>query len=89
MTPPDDTLKRLEEIEAIFQPGDTPGTNKIITWLLSTLREQLAVNQMLTEALAIKEEFLVCYRVGKQPTEKLWKRLEKNNSDLAGIEGGE
>jgi len=45
-------------------------------------------NAMLVEALEIKEEFLVCYRLGKRPSEKLFDRLEKNKQALAKIKGG-
>jgi len=30
----------------------------------------------LRDALKAKEELLACYRVGKNPSEALWKRLE-------------
>lgn len=52
MTPPDDTLKKLDEIEARIEPRTNIGlTEDEKDWLLSTLREQLAVNQMLKDGL--------------------------------------
>jgi hypothetical protein len=37
----------------------------------------LAHARALRDALNAKEELLACYRVGKRPSEALWKRLEK------------
>ena len=43
----------------------------------------------LAEAALAYQELSTCYRVGKQPTEKLFKRLEQARAALAAHERGE
>jgi hypothetical protein len=43
------------------------------------LAEAQADAASLLDAIEAKEQLLACYRLGKQPSERLWKRLEKAN----------
>lgn len=56
---------------------------------IKTLEERLLAKESITatlwEELSIKEDFLVCYRLGKHPTEKLWKRSDKNKPKISAL----
>ena len=41
------------------------------------IKNELNENARLKELVKIKNEFMVCFRLGKRPTEKLWARYEK------------
>jgi len=44
--------------------------------------------EILEKIIECKEELLVCYRVQKRPSEKLWNNLDKYNKMLKELENG-
>lgn len=47
------------------------------------LAAALAENKLLRELVKAKDDLLVCYRIGKRPSESLFKRLDKYGAALA------
>lgn len=45
-------------------------------------------NIRLKELVRIKNEFLICYRLGNNPSEKLWARYEKVRELDDALKGG-
>lgn len=44
--------------------------------------------EILEKLLECKEQLLICYRVQKRPSEKLWNNLDKYNKMLKEVENG-
>lgn len=61
-----------------WQEFEDPSTNTISN-ILDRLDDRV---KALEDMIKIKDEFLVCYRVGKRPSEALFKRLEKTKKIL-------
>ena len=70
------------------RPGVTIGedlADKLVTESARRLRAEI-ISKKRKERIEALEQLLVCYRIGKQPTEKLHDELERTRVALVGID---
>jgi len=84
----DMTIEKAREIERILgavgrtMPALHPKNHAEYYTAYGFIHGWEAAGKMLLEAVDAKEDLLACYRVGKRPSDALWKRLEKANADI-------
>ncbi len=66
--------------------GRPLGDDERSRWTAGEVRELLDENEALRGRLSAVERLLVCYRVGKQPSEKLHRDLASSRDALAAID---
>lgn len=78
----------MTKIEKIKERLESKGIN-FSDVLKSDIQWLLEQNKKLVDGCKAFQELNIHYRIGKTPSEKLFKRLEKAKNDLEEYEGGE